>query len=645
MKLNIRLVGFELPNFKTATLKECVDYLKNKPLIAVDTETTGLDPYLSNVVMLQIGDLNTQFIIDVRKLGVQSLRPILENPNTKKILVNAKFDYKMIKHHFKIELNNVVDCMLQEMMLENGRQFKGFGLADMTQKYVNSNYFSKQLNIFEPNLTKEVRTEFITIKDKPFTSEQVIYGAYDVILPILINEKQEIRLKEDQINPAINNEFVLALGDIELNGFYLDEEKWVELYEKNFVEFNEIKEEINEKVRKKIPTKYEKDINWNSPKQVIGLFKKLGIPVVKAKKIVTLAGTRWESNETVDSRFLSSFKDQSEIVGLYLKYKELQKSVSSYGSKFLKHIHPVTNRVHSQYRQFLSTGRMSSQKPNLQNIKRDSEFRSCFVAQHPGWKLVVCDYSSQESRIMAELGNEERLINIFENGDGDFHSYTARRVFKISVDNHPDPDQRYTGKVLNFSIPYGAGPYKIASLLAISEKAGDDLIKEWSKAYPDLLRYFQRAQKFARDNGYIILDPVTRKRFYPSVYDKYVVVKKEIERMQLKKLPVPKLYWSIFFSTKGSLERKAQNYPIQGTGASMTKYAVVLFRRWLKEKNYNDFIKIVNVIHDEIVIEYKEEFSEVAASQLRKCMEESGRLFVKSLTMIANPVNTKYWKH
>jgi DNA polymerase-1 len=636
----------------SATIEECVNYLTSKKVIAVDTETTGLDPYLNKVIMLQVGDEQKQFIIDVRQVDPSPLKKILEDPQICKVLVNAKFDYKMLVTNFNIRLANVRDCMLQEQVLLGAKRGSYYSLEKLAKKYLNYSFaqepfVGKQISFEEEAPSKSVRLEFLTLGDKPFTKPQIDYGVLDVLLPLRINRCQEkvLELEGCSVAAELENEFVLCLGDIELNGFFVDTFKWLKTYEQNLRRFNWTRYLLKEWLVTNNLSEY-LDINWNSPKQVISLFKKIGIPT----KIIDRKKSRGKEDpiykDSIQKLHIKRWSEQYPIIPLYLKYKELQKATTSYGSKFLEHVHPTTGRIHSSYRQILNTGRVSSSSPNLQNITRGSEYRSCFTASTENKTLVVCDYSGQESRIMADISGDKNMINFFLNGDGDLHSYTARQMWPNKfISKSETPELRYRAKILNFSIPYGISDYKLSKDFEIPRNAAKEFISDWFRTYPGISIHFEKSKKIARDKGYVLIDRVTGRRYYPPQHERYVYSKKFIDRWLACNWKVPKIFWSDYFSALGSMDRAAQNYQIQGLGASMTKLATIYLRQWIKENNYWKHVHIVNVIHDEIVVECSRNLASEVSIKLKQCMESAGEKFCPKVPMIAQPVITNFWNH
>jgi len=644
--MTIHLVApYRVGDFHAATINEVLDYINSSPtkIVGLDTETTGLDPLVDSIIMLQIGDELNQFIIDARYQDLSPLKGILESQEVTKVMVNGKFDYEFLVR-LGIRLENIKDCFLQERILLGGKPGKA-SLEVLSQRYTTFSY-SNQLSLFEETLSKDIRKEFSTLNDSEFSPSHILYGAYDVVLPLQINRAQEVLLQEtDQTTCArLENEYSLVLGDIETNGFYLDPRLW-----------DEIRLEVEEKLAEalKILNQWLLDnrlddyigINWNSSKQVGALFKEIGIPIQILDKEKSKLSSEPVYKDSVQRTNIEQHSERFPFVKLYLTMKEYQKSLNTYGSKFLSNIHPSTGRVHSNYNQILNTGRMSSTSPNLQNIKRDSDYRKCFVPASQSNVLVVTDYAAQETRIMGDLANDPAMIDFFNNKGGDPHSFTASRMYGVEVSKDVNTDLRFYAKRLNFGIPYGMSEYKLAKDFGVPLEEARDFINRWFETFPGLKPYFNKVKLFVRENGYIVTDPVTKRRYYPPEYTEYIYYKDLIDYYKSRGYEIPKYFWSRFYSSLGKIEREAQNYPIQGTGASMTKYASILFRRYVQENDLWDKVMIVNIVHDEIVIECDRNLAPEVAKKIKWCMEESGRLFCTHIPMEATPVITDHWVH
>ncbi|MDC7249844.1 MAG: hypothetical protein PQJ49_08020, partial [Sphaerochaetaceae bacterium] len=324
---------------KYATLDECLNYIRKHKIIGLDIETCknpelkhleskiyqgGLDPYLSNVVMLQVGTIEKVYVIDVRDFTKDEMKPIIDhfNYNDKILIVgqNLKFEGKHLKHKYGLRFKNVWDTMIVEINLTNGLPFK-YGLANLAERYLdvkkdnelvlfeelyntkqvsmNDRYLQENEHILTPFevednffVDKSTRLQFINIGDKPFDKTQVLYGADDITMPLLIRQRQLLgrKLPDGKIyNPKvchkIENSFTQVLADIELEGLGFDADLWLEIAIKNEKLYLVRKKELEDYVTTLYPSftalpnlfNPEPDclIEWGSSKQVIELFKYL----------------------------------------------------------------------------------------------------------------------------------------------------------------------------------------------------------------------------------------------------------------------------------------------------------------------------------------------------------------------------------
>ena len=422
--------------FNNSTIEECYNYLKNKTILSLDIETTrkyngnlyvkeGLDPYTTNIVMFQIGDLERQYVIDYRDTDISILLPLLTDESITIVGQNIKFEYLHILHNEKIRLNNVYDTMVVEQILFNGLNPKA------SLKALNSKYLGIDVD-------KGTRLEFLTIRDRPFNLKQIKYGAEDILYPLKIRKYQLLDAKTKDVENCISLEmlFLLVLGDIEYKGMHFDTTVWKNTYDNNLTRVIRLREELNEYVLSNYTNTIFVDkqlslfsnklvckVNWGSSKQVIEFFNYLGI----CPKSVSPHTNKLSF--TVNSKVLSASlkvenKDieqhKKDLVHTYLKFKEVTQSCTTFGLKFFKNINPITKRLHSNYRQILNTGRISSNGPNLQNIPATKEFRSAFTAPK-GYKIVNADYSGQEQIILANKSQDKDLLEFYRQGLGDMH--------------------------------------------------------------------------------------------------------------------------------------------------------------------------------------------------------------------------------
>lgn len=651
---NIYYIGENnLFDLNTTTIEDCVKYLQNKKVISVDIETTrkfngkygkreGLDPYLSKIVMFQIGDLERQYVIDYRCISINPLKEILESNSIVKVGHNIKFEYKHILHNNGIKLNNVYDTMIVEQILFNGYSPK-LGLKDLNEKY---------LNIV---VNKETRLEFLDIKDKYFTERQIIYGAEDILYPLRIKEFQDADIIKKELSKCVSLEmlFLQTLGDIEYKGINFNKDIWEETYNKNKKRYSKLLIDLNNYVLENfddtIFVNKQLDlfadglkcaINWGSSKQVITFFKYLGIcpqEVSKSTKILSYtvnAKVVKASLKTINSNIKDVYRN---LLDIYLEYKELEQSCTTFGVAFFKYINPITNRLHSNYKQILNTGRISSSNPNLQNIPSNNDFRRAFDSPD-GYRIVNADYSGQENICLANTSMDPDILNFYYKGHSDMHSYNAQKIYpalrelSLSEIKEKHPEKRQIAKSVSFALAYGGNGFTISNNLGISPEEGEAIYNAYFNAFPKLKLFFDESIKKSMDKGFIEIDPITKRKFYFGNLDKLKEYKKEKN-------------WRKYCSLKGKYERACLNYIIQGAAGSITKLAAIYYRKWLNDNKLNKVISITNLIHDEINLEVKNGYTEIAARNLEDCMQRAGAIWCKTIPLKADAVVTSYWTH
>ena len=344
-------------HYQLGTIDDVVDYCNNKKVLGVDTETEGFDFTCKKMIMFQIGDENTQFIVDTRHISIEPLRNILENKDIIKIFHNAKFDYKFIKKWANITCEGVYDTFLSELVISCGKSL-GYSLKDLCKRYLNV------------ELNKNIRNQFIGLTGQPYREDQIIYGAKDVEYLCKIKELQKPTIHKYDLNNVIEleNQAVLALADIEYNGLDIDVIKWKSLETINNNEAEKLEEELDVMVKNDMrlqkfiavhiqtdmftPVEELRDINikWTSPKQVLDVFKCI-IPKL----------------DNVNGKQMYKYRYKYPLIDKYVKYKEAMKLCTSYGDAFFKNL-SSDKKIHTNFHQILDTGRISSSKPNMQQI-------------------------------------------------------------------------------------------------------------------------------------------------------------------------------------------------------------------------------------------------------------------------------------
>ena len=645
----------EQEGIQSATLDECITYVQDRLELGLDIETTrkynkyldieGLDPYTSKIVMLQIGDLDKQFVIDTRNVNISKLVPIFKNKDITFIGHNITFEYKHILHNYNVRLAKVYDTMIMEQILNNDGVQRSYALNELNQTYLGI------------RVEKDIRLGFLTIGDRAFTTKEVIYGAEDIINPIKIKKYQEIEANKNRkdLYNVFNLEmrFLLAKAEMEYNGVPFKTEIWEATYKDNKKLLEEKLITLDNLIINNWPapefitqqldmfdTAIKCSIQWTSSKQVIEFLNYLGI-CPRAKSAAT--GKIRDTAEAKEVRSILLTGDITvlvkEFINCYLSMKEISQRCTTFGLKFLNHVNPITGRIHSSYKQILVTGRISSSRPNNQNIPAQHQFRSAFSTGNDSF-LVNADYSGQESIILVNNSLDKDLLEFYDNGGGDLHSYTAQKIWpdllghlSLSDVKSLHKDKRQIAKSANFALAYGGNGFTIASNLGISAEEGDRVYEDYFKAFPGLKSYFEGVVKQSLKQGYILIDPITRRKFFfPYINEYYSYLEKGNKRKA--------------DALEGKMSRAAMNYCIQGAAGSMTKYAIILIYDWLLEnEEYLQNIRIVLTVHDEVILEAVHGYEELAKEKLSYFMEEAGKLWCKRVPIKADAVISRIWEH
>jgi len=456
-----------------------INNLKDLSTICVDTETTGLDPFTSKVLLLQLGNSKNAYVFNMSKLmdvedGLIGLKTLIESRTIFKILQNAKFDYKMLKSDFGWSMNNFGDTMIAERLLTKGIKNKGFSLADLAEKY-NTGH----------KLDKSIREGFINkVFGQDFTNEEIEYAGKDVLVLEQIYKSQlEIAERDEMLDVLrLENLTIKAVAEMEYNGIYVDQEKWLELLDsaekakndaliKLLAYFNDTNGQLD--------IFGNLDINFNSSVQLKKLLSdKLGFEL-----------------ESTNEKYLTQFKDTYPVIEDLFSYREQAKKISTYGAEFLQHVNPVTNRIHANYLQLgTDSGRMSCNEPNIQNIPAPREenapdYRRPFCVQDPDYKFISCDFASQEIRVLTQLSGEQAFIDAIKEGR-DLHKMSASLVFNIPEDQ-VTKQQRTFSKTITFSLVYGTSAFGLAKTLGIETNEAEELIKKYFNAFPKIKKLLE----------------------------------------------------------------------------------------------------------------------------------------------------------
>lgn len=631
---------------------ESLSLLEPLKVVGLDTETSGLDPYTCNLLSLQLGNYDTQIVIDCLTIDVLKYKDYLESDRLF-IGWNLKFDLKWL-YKYSIIPKRVYDGFLAEKLMWLGYP-KGF--HSMSLKTAGETYLGVELD-------KSIRGKIIWNGLK--SSDTIVYAAKDVQYLEKIMECQKEELKKKDLLKAIEyeNRFILPLAYCEFCGVKLDVEKWKAKMKKDKERELKAIKACNEWLIKNDPTsKYifidrqgnlfsgfnpepQVTLNWNSAKQLAPLFKKYGVEIQVEDR------EKGGMKDSVDAKTLKPQKDKCSLIPLYLEYKEAVKVTSTYGENFLDQINPVSGRIHSNINSLgTDTGRLSSggkdratgkEYVNLQNLPADAKTRACFVAEElNAW--ISIDYTGEESFLMASIANDEAMISELMYGEKDLHTLTAKLVFdyipkdmSASEVKRKFHKERSNAKGYEFCFNYNGNANTIMRNFGLSEKEANRIYNAYMSGFNGLKRYQEYKHKDWWDKGYILISKLSGHKAY--IYD-YERLKEDKEWMKTldwdyyremkKSCPECDTVQRVkhFFKRKSASDKQASNYEIQGTGALIFKVASVYFWNKILENNWFNKVKLCIPVHDEWNVEAPKEIAEEVAQTLYDCMIKAGKFF------------------
>ena len=539
--------------------KEIIEKLLSAKILALDTETTGTEPMLADLVGMSFSDAeNRAYYVPVpsdfekAKEIVQAFKPVFENEVSMKVGQNIKYDM-IILHHYGVEVKGpLFDTMLAHYVLQPELRHNMDYLAEIYLHY-------KTIHIDELIGAKGKNQK--NMRDLSPT-DIYIYACEDADITLQLKNILEQELKKEgveQLFYEIEMPLVPVLVNIETNGVLLD----TEALKQTSVLYNQRMTEIEQEIYQLAGVKF----NISSPKQVGDiLFKDMKL-IEKPKK--TKTGQYVTSEE-----ILESLRHKHPIIGKILEYRGLKKLLSTYIDALPELINPRTGRIHTSFNQAVTaTGRLSSSNPNLQNIPvRDDdgkEIRKCFIPD-PGCEFFSADYSQIELRIMAHLSSDMNMIDAF-NHDYDVHAATAAKIYKIPFEE-VSKDMRRKAKTANFGIIYGISVFGLAERMGVERSEARQLIDGYFETYPKIKEYMDKSIENARENGYVETI-FHRKRYLPDINSRNATV-------------------------RGYAERNAINAPIQGSAADIIKVAMAHIYQRFKSNNLK--AKMILQVHDEL---------------------------------------------
>ena len=576
-----------------ARLAAWVEQLQRAELVAFDTETDGLDPLRARMAGLSLSvepgracyipvaheyaGAPPQLSLDA---VVAALGPVFGDAAKPKVGQHGKFDLHILRRH-GIDVRGYAEDTLLQSFVWNA------GIARHDMDTLARTYLGYDTVKFEDVCGKGAR-------QIPFTHVELgcatTYAAEDADITLRLHRALRPKLAAipslESVYRDIEMPLVPVLARMEATGVRIDA-----------AELRRQSADLSQRMlaaQQRATELLGRTINLDSPKQVGQvLFDELKLPAL----VKTPSGQPSTNEEA-----LEAIADQHELPRLILEYRGLAKLRNTYTDKLPEMIHPDTGRVHTSYHQAgAATGRLSSNDPNLQNIPIRTEdgrrIRRAFVAPE-GRRIVACDYSQIELRIMAHLSEDASLIRAFEGGQ-DVHRATAAEVFGLAPDA-VTREQRSAAKAINFGLMYGMSAFGLARQLGIGRGEAQDYIALYFARYPGVRDYMERARQQAREQGFV-----------ETVFGRRLHLAEIASRNQAQ---------------RAGAERAAINAPMQGTAADIIKRAMVTVDAWLQ--GHADRAAMLMQVHDELVFEADADFVESLVAAVRERMEGAAQLRV-----------------
>jgi DNA polymerase-1 len=553
-------------------LKDLINNLNHQPAFCFDTETTGLNTKEAELVGMSFSfSPHEAYYVPVSQdfksamALMNRFREVFGNPAIRKIGQNLKFDLQVLMNYDMAVDGELFDTMIAHYLIQPDLKHNLEYLAEVYLQYqmvpiedlIGKKGNSKQKSMREVDLA--------VIKEYAGEDADITWQLYQIL-------REDLKSRNLwQLAMQVEMPLVRVLAEIERSGFKIDEEilqNYSSLLKKELIE---IESTIYHSACQKF--------NINSPKQMGEvLFEKMqiadGTQKTKTKQFST--------SEDV----LLKIANKHPIINQILEFRGIQKLLSTYVDALPQLIDNKTGKIHSSFDQaWVSTGRLSSRNPNLQNIpireERGREIRKAFIPSSNQQVLLSADYSQIELRLMAHLSKDENMIAAFLKSE-DIHVSTAAKVFKVK-EQEVTPSMRSSAKTANFGIIYGISSFGLSQRLNISRADSSTLIGGYFNSFPGVKEYMDNAIQIAKEKGYVETI-MGRRRYLPDIHSANAIV-------------------------RGVAERNAINAPIQGSAADIIKLAMVNIQRNLRD---NFKTTMILQVHDELIFDvFKEELERI----------------------------------
>ncbi|HEX8723717.1 MAG TPA: DNA polymerase [Pyrinomonadaceae bacterium] len=591
--------------------------------VGFDTETTSLSPFDGRVRLVQLaaaGEPVYLFDLDAfagggdlaqrreRARNAESLAPLrrlLAATAPVKVAHNAKFDAKWVRHYLGVELcgdfdsgaenrdaverGGLFDTLLASQLVSAGEQEDRHSLASVAERYLGE---------------AVDKTQQVSDWGSALSAAQLEYAARDAALMLPLRAKLVEQLRANSLTRTAQLEFecVVPLAELELAGVHLEQDCW----RAKLKEIEKQRDVLHEKLQDALAEEPAQQSLFGPQRARLNLDSH--VQLTRALRRVLPEGE--EIPDSTRNWKLEPLALKFEVVRNILDYRTLQKTLK-FGETLLESVNKETGRIHSHFHQIgAPTGRMSCTDPNVQQVPHAFDMRRCFRAPS-GRKLIDADYSQIELRILADFTKDAGFVEAFRSG-ADLHRVTAAQVFGVKLEE-VSKEQRDFAKRLNFGVVYGIGARRFALLTGLKESEAEDLLKRYFSTYRQL-------DAWLRDAGF----KAVRERTAPrTVAGRLFRFNFDPEDRQAASLA----------------QRNGKNAPIQGSSADIIKRALRLLHDRLKGTE----ARVVNVIHDEVVVECPEPGAEEFARVVEGAMCAAGEEYVRDVPVKVEAAVTDEW--
>ena len=569
-------------------LKLLVEKMMKQEIVAFDTETEGLNALETDIVGISFSwQKGIGYYLPIKnnksahEKSFEILRPFFESTEIIKVGHNIKFDIQVL-HKYNVKVSSpIYDTMVAHYLINPDMRHN---LDTLSESYLNYSPISIESLIGKKGKNQISMRDVSIDKITDYASEDA-----DITLQLKSIFDKEIEVNNlSKIFYDIEIPMINVLSEMETEGIKIDT-SYLEKLDKEF-------EEDLEKLKKEIFKKSGEEFNLNSPKQLGEiLFDKLKL-VSKPKKTKT---GQYSTSEEV----LSSLANDHKIIEDILEWRSLDKLQNTYVKSLPNEVSSLTNRVHSSFNQTVTTtGRLSSNNPNLQNIPirtaNGQKIRRAFIPRGSDYILMAADYSQIELRVIASMSNEKNMIDAFVNNQ-DIHTMTASKIYNVDPEN-VTREQRGNAKTVNFGIIYGVSAFGLSQQTDLNRSESKVMIDNYFLNYPGLKKYMSDQIDFARNNGYVETI-MGRRRYLQNINSQNNML-------------------------RSSSERNAINAPIQGSAADIIKIAMININSELKKQSLKS--KMLLQVHDELVFDVHKSEKDQIKDIVKTTMESAVKLKV-----------------